>query len=304
MHVLRANTVRSNDGLHLYGCSEDGTICAITFEPKEFPELGPLEKTQVVLDQYNYKPKVRPARALSAAPSMQINGFGTTNSTSSSHVNVLQPKKGKPKRIGFTNGASSNAVSTGGRAPLAPPASIRSDPFAAPEQPLASPSQAQASTARMFQDAHEAFTNGSRGEEYPSPRVLGKRKVSLLEDPSRQRGRTMGSSQAMGEVRDIRPPRIAVAGPSSGGSYTLPVPSVQSVLRIRCPDIADESLYVQAENAAGPSQRNKVTFCQAGQDQWLDYLPAAVLALGMSSKFAAVGLENGSLRIYTPAGRQ
>ncbi|RXK39445.1 hypothetical protein M231_03278 [Tremella mesenterica] len=292
----------ANDGLHLYGCSEDGTICAIAFDQSEFPELATPDKTQLILDAYGYTPRRHNPRSLSAAPSLQSNGFAHLPSIQNpGHVNVLQPRKTKPnpaRRVGFanSNGSSLRPLPSGR-------SGSSSDPFSAPIQPLAS-SMVQSSTARMFQDAHQAFK--PTHDTYGSPRGA-KRKTSLLDNaPFVNRGSPMGVSQPLGSVSELRLPRTTVIGTSASGTAqtgrTLPVPSVQNVLRAKAGDVHDETLYVEARNEV--AGRCKVTYCQDGQDWWTDHVHCAVLGMAMSTRLCALGLEDGGLKVYTPAGRQ
>ena len=138
-----------------------------------------------------------------------------------------------------------------------------------------------------------------------------KRKASLIGDDGGRvpRGRTMGSSAArqVGEVREIRAPRVAIAfSGSSGGSggRTLPVPRIQTVLRAKPNDSSDETLYIEAQSAESLSGRNRVAYCQGGQDLWLDFLPSAIMVMAITERFCAVGCEDGSIVAYSPAGRQ
>jgi len=294
---------RSNDGYHLYGCSGDGTICAISFGSKEFPELAAPEATQIVLDEYLYHPPKRVvARPLALHPAPQVaNGFGAPHA-STAQVNILQPRKAKPADRSQRTDLSS--ARTNGMA-------NNEDAFsAAPLQPFASPSAAQASTARMFQDAHAAFTNGNRTGDAPvgeSSRTAIKRKASLLGDsnPRAAKGRMMISTQTrnVDDVRGIRAPRVSIPGGSGGAARTLPVPCIQNILRAksRNPDLQS---YVEAQNAENAGGKNKVIYSANGQDQWIDYLPSAILGLAMSASFSAVACEDGSVYIYSPAGRQ
>ncbi|KGB77047.2 protein HIR1 [Cryptococcus deuterogattii R265] len=176
----------SNDGYVLYGSSVDGSVCAIQFEPSEFTDLADFSATELVLREYDYKPKRvhQPLAVHSSAPSI-TNGFGPSTTTST-HVNVLQPKKGKSKRrVDLSNGNAKVGPSAGpSRQALRPPPPA--DPFSGPIQGFASPSTAQASTARMFEDAHRAFGSSSAGTTSNSPRTGDKRKASgSYEDPTR-----------------------------------------------------------------------------------------------------------------------
>ena len=302
LDTFRRLNKRANDGLHLYGCSEDGTICVISFEPEEFPDLGSPDKTQLVLDEFPYKPK---QRASAPMPPALPNGNHAAPNPSS--INVLKPKPklaGPPqprRRVDLANGAGASRSGFKAPAAMMSPISI-SDPFsAAPLQPLVSPSHANASTARMFQDVPHNLVNG----ESSSPRAAAKRKANLLGDESRApKGRMMISARDAtgGDVRELRAPRVPIAGSGAGPSKLLPVPSVQTLLRATSRD--DPGVHIEASNAATAAERNRITLVVSGQDVWVDYVPSAVLCMTATSKFAAVALENGSLLLYSPAGRQ
>ncbi|ORX40750.1 putative transcription corepressor [Kockovaella imperatae] len=276
----------ATDGHQLYGCSADGTICAISFDDAELPELAEIEKTELVLNEYGYKPvrKSVPRPIQSQTP---VNGFGPQ--PSGSHVNVIQPRKGKSKAQSLTS--QKRRVELGG---FGPPADSH-DAFSSGQlQPLGS---GQDHTARMFEDAHAAFGDNSAG-----PSNLGqKRKASLSNDDHRQyKGRTMGSSRSDVDVKEIRAPRVVVSGDGSRGR-TLPVPRVQTLLRVK--STYDESLYLEAENSEDAKGKTRVALSQDGQNQWLDFMPGPVIAMVLSESFCAVGCEDGMVMVYSPAGR-
>lgn len=81
------------------------------------------------------------------------------------------------------------------------------------------------------------------------------------------------------------------------------MPSVQTVLRTKPVDSALNA-YLEAENADTDEGENRITLTRDGEDEWLDFVPAAVLSMAMSQKFCAVACEDGNLRVYSPAGRQ
>ncbi|WVF73156.1 hypothetical protein IAT40_007975 [Kwoniella sp. CBS 6097] len=299
----------SNDGYQLYGSSADGSIVAISFTPEEFPELGAPEATDKVLKEYEYHPKYQRAGSvnpLSATPSM-ANGFGPA-STASSVVNILQPRKGKDKnrRINLSNGQQGSASRL-----LQPPSA---DPFSAPIQGFANASTAQASTARMFEDAHNAFSYGhgygQNGESSSSPRAGLKRKAVLFSDDESRavRGRMMASTTQNGQagpIEILRAPKVSVtsAAYSSSSSANLPVPQVQSLIRATM--LAEEgNAYIEAQNSPAADGVNKLIFARDDANQWVVYLPSAVLALAVTSSFCAAACEDGSVNIYSVCGRQ
>ncbi|WWD19490.1 hypothetical protein CI109_103951 [Kwoniella shandongensis] len=293
----------SNDGFNLYGSSADGSICAISFDPEEFPELAEPEATDVVLKEYGYKPQQRISRAASVNPIGQIaNGFGPSTSSSTT-VNVLQPRKGKAKsrRIDLANGSSN-----GNARSLQPPSA---DPFGGPIQSFGT--SAQETTARMFQEAQSAFGSSSRqtnGDFGNSPRTGLKRKASLFADGEGDRavrGRLMPTTQARQNevVQVIRAPHILPISSGSTSSRILSVPQVQSVVRATQTDVKGGTAYLEAHNAVDAIAQNLVTFHKDGQSQWVEYLPSAVLSLAVTSSFSAVACEDGSVRVYSLGGR-
>ncbi|WVQ72975.1 protein HIR1 [Cryptococcus sp. DSM 104548] len=157
----------SNDGHHLYGSAVDGSICAISFEKEEFTDLAEEGDTDVVLGQYEYKGRMgkrgkAPLGPTSSAPSVSTS-FGPTTTTST-HVNVLQPKKGKAKRRAslFPSGAASSASTNG----FHPPSSHGRDPFNGPIQD--SSSQSTNEGQRMLQNASSPRTGDKRKASSPS----------------------------------------------------------------------------------------------------------------------------------------
>ncbi|KAK4689347.1 protein HIRA/HIR1, partial [Tremellales sp. Uapishka_1] len=264
----------SNDGYHLYGASADGTICAITFEPSEFPELAEADKTDVILNEYEYKPKRQP-REMSFAPPAQpySNGFGSqairavASAPTAEVVNVLQARKSKPgqpkKRVAL-NGGGNSAM----------------DAFAAAaDQPLAATSSAQSSTAQMLRAA----------PLFESPRGGGKRKTSV-EDESARAGPSTRRRVAE-EVTEIRAVKVSV------GEKSLPVPKVQSVVRVKME--GDNGEYIEAKNSK--EGEKSAIYCSRG---WTCDTPNAVLDLVITPSFAAASLEDGTVIVFSPHGRQ
>jgi protein HIRA/HIR1 len=78
-------------------------------------------------------------------------------------------------------------------------------------------------------------------------------------------------------------------------------------------DTADEpSIVFEARNASGPARTGRVqdrdptrlTVSRRGQSIWQDYLPRAVLLVTGNHNFWAAACEDGSVHIWTPAGRR
>ncbi|KAJ9668611.1 HIR complex subunit [Coniosporium apollinis] len=78
-------------------------------------------------------------------------------------------------------------------------------------------------------------------------------------------------------------------------------------------DAAREDVIVlEARNAVGPSRTGRaqdrdparITCTKRGQTLWQDYLPKAVLSLTGNTNFWAAACEDGSMYVWTPAGRR
>lgn len=74
----------------------------------------------------------------------------------------------------------------------------------------------------------------------------------------------------------------------------------------------DETVMLEARNATGPSRTGRstdrdptrVNCTRHGQSLWQDYLPKPVLLLTGNANFWAAGCEDGTLYLWTPAGRR
>lgn len=49
---------------------------------------------------------------------------------------------------------------------------------------------------------------------------------------------------------------------------------------------------------------SKVIYCNKGAPVWVDYVPSSVLQMTGNKHFCAVGCEDGSIIIYSQAGRR
>jgi protein HIRA/HIR1 len=259
-----------------------------------------------VLKQYNYRPAVNraqrvpppPPRPLDPTPNAPANGFGAPAIGGGSHINVLQPKKGKP--AGQKRRINLGADRPAARNPFSSPGGANGgDAFSsAPIQPLGSPLKARNA---MFNDDTTGFSSDMNGA---GPSRLGyKRKADFGDDDSRQGlGQSVQSTIA---AKDLREPRFPTshAGPGPS-SRSLPLPRVQTILRVSATYPCDPTAYLEAQNAESASGRNKVLYSQGGQDQWVDYLPSAVIVMVATDRFTAVGCEDGSLVVCSLSGTQ
>ncbi|KAK3076831.1 HIR complex subunit, partial [Coniosporium uncinatum] len=119
--------------------------------------------------------------------------------------------------------------------------------------------------------------------------------------------------------------RPAIVSPALTVSQVrLAIPMVRSVI-LRTVDgseppktagpeapINDDTTILEARNASGPSRTGRphdrdptrITCTKSGQSLWQDYLPKAVLLLTGNSNFWAAACEDGSMHVWTPAGRR
>ena len=77
-------------------------------------------------------------------------------------------------------------------------------------------------------------------------------------------------------------------------------------------DDSDASIVFEARNASGPSRTGRaqdreptrITVSKRSQILWQDFLPKAALLVTGNRNFWAAGCEDGSLHVWTPAGRR
>lgn len=182
------------------------------------------------------------------------------------------------------------------------------DPFSGPIQGFASPSTAQASTARMFEDAHRAFGPGNAGTSATSPRAGDKRKASgSYNGPTRGvrgRGMLVEHPVQQSEVQIIRAPMVAPSPSGTGLSKAyLPHPQVKSILRAQAIGNGNRGVYLEARNTSDPKGKNVFCYFADDEQRWIDYLPKAALAVTVTKQFCAAACEDGGLRVYSSAGR-
>ncbi len=225
---------------------------ALTFVKGEFPELGEPEMTQMILDEYNFKP-ARKRKALALGPS---SSFAAPAPGGEEKVNMLQPRKGKPKprKINLqgtmtggamgANGRSSSSMGMGGgggRAPLQRPEESNGrspqrpvlhpeprggalDAFArAADEPL-SMASGSAARARMFEGARGMFDDRDRRGDAYDDRERSRRDMYDDRDRYRERSRTGDKRKASISDDDYGRP---AKGRSLGASR--PLPPVQEI---------------------------------------------------------------------------
>jgi protein HIRA/HIR1 len=126
------------------------------------------------------------------------------------------------------------------------------------------------------------------------------------------------ASKRLNDIPDVLRP--AIINPSmTVSSIRLAVPQVRSVILRPLEDAegrdtveGESAVSFEARNATGPSRTGRaidrdptrITLTRRGQVLWQDFLPKAVLLVTGNSNFWAASCEDGSLHVWTPAGRR
>ncbi|KAK9474661.1 TUP1-like enhancer of split-domain-containing protein [Dipodascopsis tothii] len=124
-------------------------------------------------------------------------------------------------------------------------------------------------------------------------------KADELEEPDPKRVALLGGARATDVPEFIRPAVIAPAVAVS--QLRLGVPKVRAFLSLQ-PD--KSSLVFEARNGAGDRAPTKITLSKRGQVFWTDFLPKMALLMTGNTAFWAVACEDGSVVVYSPAGRR
>lgn len=232
---------RADDGLSIYGCSSDGTICAIQFDPTELPDLADVDATTKIIEAQRQKlarpmtrrplpPPLTPSSSLSLAPSQQLtNGFGAMPSeqvinqlTAKQKVTILPGGKRRIQPSLLASLSSTQIMNPGSMATSS-----------------ASEGQARAGAFGLGND-QGAFESGLRRNDPPAP-------VGAIE------GRTLGGDRPTEQAppREIRPafvaPPTSSTGAAGSSSIMLPIPVIQEKLVSKCEE--DPNIWVEATNS-------------------------------------------------------
>ncbi len=272
-----------------------------------------------------------------AATTQQANGF---DSRAASHapekVNILVVKKKRANLTSAANVASARIPPTKGPPPtsspsangassgpkrvqlsqlndnkpkslvMPPSSSSFSGSFPAPsEQPFGDPSDIWSRRSDMIQPMDLDVPI----DTFESSAQRGKRKASFSDDGGpRIKARTLGGD---------RPVEIPVAKEISNWS-TVPPPSwpgttanssVETLLN-PLPLLTYLSSNVYGSNAVFEAKNveedgtTEIAFINGKQTEWLDYLPSPAIALKATSTFCAVAMQDGSVNVYSSAGRR
>ncbi|PPQ69736.1 hypothetical protein CVT25_010445 [Psilocybe cyanescens] len=149
----------------------------------------------------------------------------------------------------------------------------------------------------------------------------GKRKVSSVIDltddnPKGVKARTLGGDRPV-EVHVPRPISAwgtgtgkhpyANAGPGAWASGSvmhealLPTPPLLSYLSSEVKGSGGDVLEAKNIEENGTTE---VAFVSGKQTEWLDYLPSPALVVNATSSYCAVGMEDGSIHVYSHTGRR
>ncbi|KAF8956290.1 histone transcription regulator 1 [Flammula alnicola] len=236
--------------------------------------------------------------------------------------------------------AQPNGISTGPRRaqltqiPDAKPQSLAmqtpshsfSSSFPAPsEQPFVDPSDKWSRHGDLGQPMDldvpiDAFETGAQAG------AKGKRKASSIIDLTDEippnakaiKARTLGGDRpvevhvpkAISKWTASAPPSRAMGaervGTWAGGSgigRMEPLLPTAPLLTYLSSEVEGTNDVLEAKNVE-ETGTTEVAFISGKQTEWLDYLPSPVLALKATSSYCAVGMEDGSVNVYSPNGRR
>ncbi|CAK5284490.1 unnamed protein product [Mycena citricolor] len=315
-HIMDLNW--SWDGLNLYAVSSDGTLAAFSFDEEELEGLCPNHVQSTYLKKFPFTPPMLPAGfsheslRLTPPPSPKAHdtGFGAANSNmNGERVNVLVAKRGGKKRAGFLTVPPGHPPAPAPAAAAAAASSISAPPFA-------TPSLTGVSISKHSQSHHQRAPSpfdmdednwGSASVRIDAVEETGSRKrrastaAMNVDGEEPKRARTLGAERKRVNVpvKELAPQ--ASHGASSISNLNLLVPSLMSFLSATVEGSDDVVEVVNPESEDGCPE---VVMMSGRHPQWLDYLPSPALAVSASSRFCAVALRDGSVIVYSHAGRR
>jgi protein HIRA/HIR1 len=332
---------RSLDGLTLYAASSDGTIGVFQFDTAELEGIAGKEDHEQYLAKFNFVPPPLPegyshfskedTKAITA-PSQQTNGFDSRAASNvPEKVNILVAKKKRVNLASTTNltraasgkgpppsvnGTSQKRVSLTQPNDNKPQSLMRSastdfsSSFPAPsEQPFGDPTEGWPRRSDMVQ----AMDLDVRIDAFDLSTPRNKRKASFSDDGGpRIRPRTLGGDRAVEHhiAKEISswtaaPKPIAeAAGPSGHGAGRLePLFAPLPLLTYLKTEVEGFNEVLEAKNVEADGT-TEIAFVTDKHTEWLDYLPSPAIALKATSSFCAVAMQDGSLNVYSHAGRK
>ncbi|KAF5366743.1 hypothetical protein D9758_006545 [Tetrapyrgos nigripes] len=297
------------DGMTLYAASSDGTIAVFNFEPDEMEGIAPHSVQEQYLSKFNFIPPKLPegyshhnATLVQARPALTSTSSNANLFDSpvggGEQVNVLVAKKNtKKKRAGLTTMSSVPSAGTGG----APPSSLSSSSTS--RMPHAT--TFSSSNSKSFFPAPEEQPFGDVDYDMMNLSGMGKGKgrVMAMEEPTY---RTLGGDRprpANVPVRELGGAAAGAGAVGSGGIY-LAVPTIMSKVSVQ---VEGGDVVFEAINAEeGTGGVTEIMYIDVGGNKtlWLDYLPTTVNHLAVTQSFCAVAMTDGSVNVYSHAGRR
>ncbi|KIM52494.1 hypothetical protein SCLCIDRAFT_1223695 [Scleroderma citrinum Foug A] len=330
----------SRDGLTLYAASSDGTIAVFNFDPDELNGIASFSAQQQYLQKFGFvsppipdgyshgsfygddsippsritpppSPQLRPTGQQSQPVAQPQTGFDSSSIDGGEQINKLVAKRSNKKRVQpllISNGANRALPSVTGQSQRQidgttltfPPPSSR---FTVPESRHPSHSASPAPSIRGF-DA-DVEMGGPLDMDVPIDAIdtssadtsRAKRKASAIDEDDRPtRARTLGGDQPRSTI-DIR---VIDRNKRDMQGNLLPIPPILTLLSTSVDD-GDDILEGRNTSEEGPSE---IQFVSRRQTQWLDYLASPIIASTATSVFCAVATQDGSVNVYSLAGRR
>ncbi|KAG0175754.1 HIR complex subunit, partial [Apophysomyces sp. BC1034] len=92
----------------------------------------------------------------------------------------------------------------------------------------------------------------------------------------------------------------------SQSQVKLGIPTVKATIAKRIPS-GDKSIMIECYNTTGKGENNdysKIVAISQGSPIWSDYVSSAIVLITGNDMFTAIGCEDGTLHVYSPAGRR
>ncbi|KAI0682933.1 WD40 repeat-like protein [Cytidiella melzeri] len=276
-------------------------------------------------------PPPSPGRASVAPPTLHAHdgGFGLTNG-GGEVVNKLVAKRSNKKRVQLST-VPSATIPSATKQPHVPSASPQTNGRSFHEIAGIIPSRsvlsstAESSTSFGRSAMQDDMTNSLYS--FPDDADMstevtinsidtqgkGKRKLNAtdLPDDRPSKARTLGGDRMReaGPIRELAAPlNVPNTSTPSGSGWPsehalagrLPWPALVTYLKVTV-DGSEDVLEGRNSEDGSPSE---VIYTSGKQTQWLDYVPSPVVGMTATNSFSAVGLQDGSVHVYSPTGRR
>ncbi|KAI8365862.1 WD40-repeat-containing domain protein [Choanephora cucurbitarum] len=318
------------DGKSLFACSQDGTVACLQLEA-ELADIAPDEEVYKELTKYGY------GRQNTQLPETPIQ-------LELEESNAIVTKASASKRIAelmtgdssFAPSAPSNNTPITADIPMVEaqpiqPASVPGPSLVLEKQkvtiakngkkriqptmlsttsttPTKSNQLLPAKTSMSIPD-NTRHINRQQAIAYDEPVSIPSSGISILMTGNKRKASIDTTEE--NELNGNKPTRprpewidSAVVPPTAMKSQIrMGLPKVQSVLLTKLlPD--DPTVVLECHNQTSDNMQTKVVNSKQGKIVWIDYLPSAVLLMTGNKHFSAVSCEDGSIHVYSPAGRR